>query len=124
MLILPKLLCADPAKVKAITEMPPPKDVKDVQRLLGLAQYLTKFLPRLASITTPLRELTQKEVAWTWDHAQQSALDALKVAATSTPVLRYYNLNEEITLQCDASQAGLGVLYYSMVSQYLMLLGL
>ena len=26
----------------------------------------------------------------------------------STPVLRYYNLQEEVTLQCDASQFGLG----------------
>ena len=52
--------------------------------------------------------MTQKEVVWSWDHAQQAALDALKVAATSTPVLRYYNLDEEVTLQCDASQAGLG----------------
>jgi len=25
-----------------------------------------------------------------------------------TPVLRYYNLKEEVTLQCDASQSGLG----------------
>ena len=72
--------------------------------MLGLAQYLTKFLPRLASITRPLQELIQKVVAWTWDHVQQAALDALKVAATSTPVLRYYNLNEEVTLQCDASR--------------------
>lgn len=27
---------------------------------------------------------------------------------TCTPVLRYYNLQEEVTLQCDASQSGLG----------------
>ena len=26
----------------------------------------------------------------------------------STPVLRYYNLQEEVTLQCEASQFGLG----------------
>ena len=45
---------------------------------------------------------------WIWDKAQQSALDSLKKAVTSTPVLRYYNLEEEVTLQCDASQSGLG----------------
>ena len=38
-------------------------------------------------------------------HAQQVTLT---VAATSTPVLRYYNLNKEVTLQYDTSQAGLG----------------
>ena len=26
----------------------------------------------------------------------------------STPALRYYHINEEVTRQCDASQSGLG----------------
>ena len=62
-------LCVDPAKVQAIKEMPTPKDVAGVQRLLGLTQYLSKFLPHLSDITKPLRKLTQKETAWVWDHA-------------------------------------------------------
>ena len=40
--------------------------------------------------------------------AQEASLEALKKAVMSTPVLRYYNLQEEVTLQCDASQFGLG----------------
>ena len=32
----------------------------------------------------------------------------MKEAVSSTPVLRYYNIEEEVTLQCDASQYGLG----------------
>ena len=56
----------------------------------------------------PLRELTKKEVAWMWDPIQQQALENLKKAVSSTPVLRYYNLQEEVTLQCDASLSGLG----------------
>ena len=32
----------------------------------------------------------------------------LKKAVASTPVLRYYNLADEVTIQCDASQSGLG----------------
>ena len=101
-------LCVDPAKVQAIKEMPIPKDMAGVQQLLGLTQYLSKFLPHLAEITKPLRELTQKDTTWVWEHPQQEALDKLKEAVMSTPVLRYYNLNEEVTLQCDASQSGLG----------------
>ena len=103
-----KGLRVDPAKVRAISEMPAPTDKAGVQRLLGLAQYLSKFLPRLSDITKPLRELTQNEVEWTWGTAQEEALDSLKKAVVTTPVLRYYNLEEEVTLQCDASQFGLG----------------
>ena len=101
-------LRVDPAKVKAICEMPDPTDKAGVQRLLGLAQYLSKFLPHLSDLTKPLRELTQEEVEWCWGDAQAAALSQLKEAVTRTPVLRYYNLNDEVTLQCDASQSGLG----------------
>lgn len=95
-------LQVDPAKVKAIRDMP------GVQRLLGLAQYLSKFLPNLSDITKPLRELTQQDTEWCWDDAQNTALNQLKEAVTRTPILRYYNLSDEVTLQCDASQSGLG----------------
>ena len=104
----PEGLCVDPAKVRAIKEMPAPVDIAGIQRLLGLAQYLSKFLPHLSDMTKPLRELTQKDVEWTWDQQQKQALDNLKRAVTNTPVLRYYNLDEEVTIQCDASQSGLG----------------
>ena len=39
---------------------------------------------------------------------QENAFRKLQEAVTSTPVLRYYNLAEEVTIQCDASQTGLG----------------
>jgi len=45
--------------------MPPLEDVAAVRRLLGLMQYLSKFMPHLSDVTKPLRELTHKEVVWT-----------------------------------------------------------
>ena len=101
-------LCVDPSKVAAIMEMPLPTNIAAVQRLLGLAQYLSKFLPHLSQITKPLRVLTQKDTEWLWESAQQQAFDDLKKAVSCTPVLRYYNVKEAVTLQCDASQSGLG----------------
>ena len=109
-------LCVDPHKVQAIMEMPQPDDVAAIQRLLGLAQYLSKFLPHLSDITKPLRELTQKDTEWTWGPAQQNALETLKKAVSSTPVLRYYNLQEEVTLQCDALNLVWGQLCCKMAS--------
>ena len=83
----------------------PPTDVPGVQRLLGMIQYLCKFLPHLSDLTKPLRELIQKNTEWVWDHPQQEALRKMKSAVARTPV---HNLQEEVTLQCDASQFGLG----------------
>ena len=101
----------DPSKVRAIHEMPPPENVAGIQRILGMSrsQYLSKFLPRLSDITKPLRDLTHQYAEWIWDKPQQSAFECLKQAVSATPVLCYYNLKEDVTIQCDASQRGLGV---------------
>ena len=47
-------LCVDPAKVQTIQEMPVPQSVPAAQGLLGLVQYLSKFLPHLGDILQPL----------------------------------------------------------------------
>ena len=59
-------------------------------------------------MTKPLCEPTQQDVEWCWKDAQITALSQLKEAVTRTLVLRYYNLNDEVTLQSDASKSGLG----------------
>ena len=52
----------DGNKIRAITEMPIPEDKKAVQRLLGMTNYVGKFIPNLAKVTKPLRELLKKEI--------------------------------------------------------------
>ena len=109
----------DPTKVKAIVDMPNTTDVPGVQRLLGLAQYLVKLLPHLSDITTPLRDLTRNDTEWVWETSQQNALDTLKKAVANTPVLGYYNLADEVTIRCDASQSGLGAALMTYASRAL-----
>ena len=103
-----KGLQASPDKIKAIRCMPEPNDVAGVRRFLGMTQYLAKFLPALSDMTAPLRALTKQNVEFSWQNEQQSAFDSIKSAVAQTPILRYYSLNEEVTVQCDASQTGLG----------------
>ena len=100
-------LKADPDKVKAIKEMPRPHSKQETLTLLGFINYLAKFLPRLADVTQPLRDLT-KETTFKWDAPHETAFNSMKELVASQPVLRYYNPDEEVTLQCDASESGLG----------------
>ena len=58
----PKGLKPDQTKVEAILEMPPPTDVKEVKRFLGMVNYLAKFMPLLSDMTLPLRKLEDKNV--------------------------------------------------------------
>ena len=45
--------------VEAIQKMQTPKDVTGVKRILGMCQYLTKFLPKFSDKTKALRKLTE-----------------------------------------------------------------
>ena len=49
----------DPEKVSAITNMKRPENVKAVQRFIGLATYLSRFLPHLSETCESLRRLTE-----------------------------------------------------------------
>ena len=98
----------DRVKVKAIMEMPELKDVAGVQRFLGMVQYLSKFLPHLSDLTKPQRDLLKKGTEWWWGESHEESLRRIKHPVCSTPVLRYYSLTDEVTLQCNASQFGLG----------------
>ncbi|XP_038151255.1 uncharacterized protein K02A2.6-like [Cyprinodon tularosa] len=101
-------LKADPTKTAAISAMPVPTDVTSLQRFLGMVNYLGKYIQNLSEIAAPLRQLTHKETAWCWFQQHQEAFDRLKACLSSPPVLAYYNVEEPVTLTCDASSHGLG----------------
>ncbi|KAL9960086.1 hypothetical protein ACROYT_G033491 [Oculina patagonica] len=113
-LLTPGGVKPDPEKVRAVQEMPNPdgrtnaEEVKAVQRFLGFVNYLAKFVPHLADECEPLRRLTDKDADWVWEKHHQDAFDRVKQLVADYPVLRYYNVNLPVTIQCDSSDSGMG----------------
>lgn len=99
---------ADDTKIEAIRELRAPSNVKELQRLLGMVTYLGKFISNLSELTEPLRRLLHKETAWFWDHEQQKAFEEVKMVLSSTPVLRFYDVNKPVKLSVDASSKAIG----------------
>ena len=66
------VLRADAEKVRAIVEMPTPTDKIGVQRLLGMVNFVSKLIPNLSDLTTPLRTLLHQDVLWQWGNQFQS----------------------------------------------------
>ena len=107
-LLTTKGLKPDPEKIRAITEMPRPRNRDDVLRLNGMVTYLSRFLPHLSDVMKPLRDLTHKDVEWSWNDAHEKARENVKKLISSAPVLAYYQSVEQLEIQCDSSQSGLG----------------
>ena len=54
----------DPAKVQAFEDMATPKDQSDLQRILGLVTYMSRFIPNMSNRTSVLRSLLEKDADW------------------------------------------------------------
>ena len=97
-----------PAKVEAITQMPIPRSKTEVRRLLGMINYLGKFLPQLSDVSEPLRNLTKEQNQFIWSKVHQDAFNKLTQLISEPLLLRYYDLEEKVTIETDASDYGLG----------------
>ena len=97
---------ADPTKTKAISEFL--QNVKDLQRFMGMVNHLGKFIPRLAEISEPLRQLLCKDTTWLWTDPQQRAFEQIKTTLTSAKVLACYNPSRPTIIAADASLNGIG----------------
>lgn len=77
--------------------------------------YLRGYIPKMADIISPLRELLKSNVVWEWSTRHSKALNELKEKITNPPALTHFDPAKEIVIQCDASKDGVGccLLQYS-----------
>ena len=73
-----------------------------------MINYLGKFLPQLSDVSEPLRNLTKEQNQFIWSKVHQDAFNKLTQLISEPPLLRYYDLEEEVTIESDASDYGLG----------------
>ena len=98
----------DPNKVSAIDQWPEPKNVKDVQAVLGILNYYRKFIEGFSAIAQPLTALTRKDVTFAWGIECREALKELKRRMTTAPILALFDPEKEATLETDSSDYAIG----------------
>ncbi|XP_026687288.1 uncharacterized protein K02A2.6-like [Diaphorina citri] len=98
----------DLSKIEAIEKMPEPKNVKDLQRFLGMINYLSCYMPNMSNNCVNLRKLLKKESLWCWESAHQMEFNGLKKLICQAPILAFFDVHKPIVLTVDSSQFAVG----------------
>jgi len=89
-------------KVERVLNWPAPRNVKEVQKFLGFANYYRRFIKNFARIVAPLHILVRKEQKWKWEKEQKKAFERLKVVFTIEPILAIPDIDREMRAEADA----------------------
>ena len=102
----------DPEKIKAVKDMVI-HTMKDLKSFLGLGSYYRKFIANFATIASPLTSCLRKGVKLLkvdkviqWDALQLEAIQKLKTALTTAPVLAHPDWDLPFILASDCCSHG------------------
>jgi hypothetical protein len=74
-------------KIDAILHFPKPKTITNIRSFLGLTRYYPNYVRGYSQLSTPLFELTKRNVDFVWGSGCQQAFEALKGALVDAPML-------------------------------------
>lgn len=93
-----------PYKVEVVTNWPTPTARLKINGFLGLFNLFLKFNQNFSAIMRLLTHLTLDNIPLKWNYECKAALDKLKVAFNSAPVLILPDLAKQFFLETDASE--------------------
>ena len=101
--------------MRSIRDWPTPRNYNDIQRFVGLVNYVAQFMPDITSYTSPLTGMSS-QATFTWNPIHQRCFDMIKMIACKAPILKPIDPEEikngkTIFLICDASPHGIGAYY-------------
>ena len=98
----------DRAKVELISDLPPPRSVKEIRAFLGHASFYRRFIKDFSKLARPLTNLLSKDVKFDFDSDCLQAFNKLKELLTTAPILKPPDWSLPFELMCDASDYSLG----------------
>ena len=102
-------------QVQALQDFPPPTEVKQLQRFLGLINFYRRFLPSIARIMKPLTDaLAGKPTKLQWSENMDKAFNDAKRCLLSAVSLAHPSPSAKISLAVDASATHVGAVLQQM----------
>ncbi|KAK3560415.1 hypothetical protein QTP86_008458 [Hemibagrus guttatus] len=98
----------DQTKIRAVTEWPESTTVRELQSLLGFANFYQRFIRNYSSIAGPLMSLPKgKPRRLVWNETAWETFVRLRTSFTTAPILRYADPNLPFIVEVDASSSGI-----------------
>ncbi|XP_017411652.2 uncharacterized protein LOC108323671 [Vigna angularis] len=94
---------ANPDKCQAVLDMPAPKTLREVQRLVGRLTALSRFIPRLAEHIKPILKNLKKGSTQHWDNDCETAFITVKHILTSPPIMARPDEGSDLQLYLAAA---------------------
>lgn len=101
----------DPDKVSTMVNYPRPTTTTEIKRFIGLCSWYRRFIGNFSSLVSPINDLLKgkkKKSSIEWTPEAQSSFENIKNALIAAPVLCSPDFSKPFTIQCDASDTGLG----------------
>ena len=108
--ISPEGISMSTAKVESVKNWPVPKNMKDIQAFLGIANFYWRFIEGFSKICKPLTDLTQKDKMFEWTSQCEEAFRRLKTMFTEGPILAHFDFMRSTRVETDASDFALGAI--------------
>lgn len=96
-------LHVDPDKVRAMLEIPSPRNLSEVRRIV---RWYRRFLPNFSTIIAPITALLKQSHKFIWTKECEKAFTKIKEQLIQAPVLSCPDYS--FVVQCDSSSYGLG----------------
>jgi hypothetical protein len=98
----------DKAKVDLISNLPPPRTVKEIHSFLGHVGFYRRFIKDFSKIARPLCNLLAKDAPFDFNEECHAAFESLKKTLTSTPIIQPPTWTVSFEIMCDASDYAVG----------------
>ncbi|CAA0842863.1 Unknown protein, partial [Striga hermonthica] len=95
----------NPEKVRAVIEMKPPANVKEVQILTGRIARLSRFISKVAEKSSPLFKTLKKSSKFQWTEEAQKAFEELQGTLANLPLLAKPIHGEELVLYISVGES-------------------
>ena len=99
--------------MQRIREWRTPQNYNEVQKFLGLVQYLAQFMPDITAYTTLLSGAAHNNRAFQWTPLLDKYFKSIQALATRAPILKPvdFSRNEPVWDITDGSKTGVGTVY-------------